>query len=262
MSRLAHLPRAAGGYLALYAGLALLGAMLLAATAACAVIVLPMTRARRRRVTRAMAAGTFRGYLATLCAAGMLEVDLGEIEPLRGAGPLVVAPNHPSLLDAVLMISRLPGAACIMKAGLQDNLFLGAGARLAGYIRNDSPRAMVRSAVESLRAGDPLLVFPEGTRTVREPVNALGAAFALIARKAGVPIQLVFIETDSPFLRKGWPLWRRPSFPMRYRVRLGPRLDACGPTEETLARAVAAFEHGLDSGAHGTGLLLDASLGT
>ncbi|MBN9461973.1 MAG: 1-acyl-sn-glycerol-3-phosphate acyltransferase [Burkholderiales bacterium] len=262
MTRAAHLLRAAGGCLALYAGLLLLGAMLLAATAACVPIVLPMTRAARRRVTRAMAAGTFRGYLAVLEAVGMLEVDLGEIEPLRDAGPLVVAPNHPSLLDAVLMISRMPRATCIMKAGLQDNLFLGAGARLAGYIRNDTPRAMVRHAVESLRAGDPLLVFPEGTRTVREPVNALGGAFALIARKAGVPIQLVFIETDSPFLRKGWPLWRRPSFPLRYRVRLGPRIDACGPTEEILTRAFAAFERGLGSGPRSAGLLLDPSVGT
>ena len=28
------------------------------------------------------------------------------------------------------------------------NLFLGAGARLARYIRNDSPRSMMRCAVE------------------------------------------------------------------------------------------------------------------
>ena len=32
------------------------------------------------------------------------------------------------------------------------NVFLGAGARLARYIRNDSARAMVRLAVEDLQA--------------------------------------------------------------------------------------------------------------
>jgi len=35
----------------------------------------------------------------------------------------------------------------------------------------------------------------------------------------------VFIEADSPFLGKGWPLLRRPALPVRYRVRLGRRFD-------------------------------------
>jgi hypothetical protein len=35
----------------------------------------------------------------------------------------------------------------------------------------------------------------------------------------------VFIETDSPYLSKGWPLFRRPSMPITYRIRLGCRFD-------------------------------------
>jgi hypothetical protein len=38
-----------------------------------------------------------------------------------------------------------------------------------------------------------------------------------------VPIQAVIIETDTPYLRKGWPIWRVPAFPIRIRVRLGER---------------------------------------
>lgn len=247
MSRRLH---EALGSLVLHAGLLLLGTMLLAGTALCVLIALPLPPPRRERVTRAMVAGTFRSYLGALAAAGVLEADLGELDSLGRAGPLVVAPNHPSLLDAVFMLSRLPEATCIMKAGLQDNLFLGAGARMAGYIRNDTPRAMVRLAVAGLRAGGQLLVFPEGTRTVGESLNPLGGAFALIAKRAGVPIQLVFIETDSAFLRKGWPLWRRPQFPLRYRIRLGPLIDASGSTEDTIARTAAAFECELGKARH------------
>jgi 1-acyl-sn-glycerol-3-phosphate acyltransferase len=235
-----RLARAIGGHAVLFAGLALLGAMLLASTFACVLIVLPMSREGRRRTTRAMASGTFRGYLAVLRAVGVLRVDLSPLDALRG-GPLVVAPNHPSLLDAVFVISRLPDSTCIMKAELWDNFFLGAGARMAGYIRNDTPRTMVRLAVDSLKQGGQLLVFPEGTRTVRAPVNPLKGAFALIAKKSRTPVQIVFIETDSPFLRKGWPLWKRPEFPLVYRVRLGPRIDASGPTEDTLAQVDAVF---------------------
>jgi 1-acyl-sn-glycerol-3-phosphate acyltransferase len=84
---------------------------------------------------------------------------------------------------------------------------------------------MVRRAVAELRGGGQLLLFPEGTRTTRAPVNAFRGAIALIAQRAGVPVQTVFIETDSPFLGKGWPLTRRPTLPLSYRVRLGRRFE-------------------------------------
>ena len=55
---------------------------------------------------------------------------------------------------------------CITKASIWDNWFLGGGARLAGYIRNDAPVNLIRRSVAELRAGHQLLVFPEGTRTL------------------------------------------------------------------------------------------------
>jgi hypothetical protein len=58
----------------------------------------------------------------------------------------------------------------------------------------------------------------------------------LIAKRAAVPVQTLIIETDSPFLSKGWPLFRRPTLPIVYRVRLGKRFDppqdAAALTEE------------------------------
>jgi 1-acyl-sn-glycerol-3-phosphate acyltransferase len=119
-----------------------------------------------------------------------------------------------------------------------DNVFLGAGARLARYIRNDSPLSMVMRATEDLTAGSQLLMFPEGTRTTRLPVNPLLRSLGLIARRARVPVQVIIIETDSPYLCKGWPLFRRPSMPVTYRVRLGRRFEA--------PRDVQAFMDELD----------------
>jgi len=167
----------------------------------------------------------FRMYLGALRAAGACRFDLDALDGLRGAGPLILAPNHPSLLDAVMLLSRAPQAACVLKAALLDSVLFGAGARLAGYIRNDPPMGMVRRSVEVLREGGQLLLFPEGTRTVRAPLNPFRGAIALIARRAGAPVQTVFIEADSAFLGKGWPLTRRPPLPLHYRVRLGRRFD-------------------------------------
>ena len=45
-------------------------------------------------------------------------------------------------------------------------------------------------------------------------------------RVAGVPIQTVFIETDTPYLSKGWSILKKPRhLPMTFRVRLGERFE-------------------------------------
>ena len=84
---------------------------------------------------------------------------------------------------------------------------------------------LVKLARKQLRAGHQLLIFPEGTRTVTPPVNEFKAGFLLIARQAGVPVQTVFIESDSRYLSKGWSLFRKPDLPLVYRARLGRRFE-------------------------------------
>lgn len=172
------------------------------------------------------AGATFRLYLRLLAWIGACRFDLRALDALRDQPACVIAPNHPSLLDAVMVISRVPNVACIMKAQLMQSVLFGAGARLARYIRNDSLHAMVRRAVTELRGGSPLLLFPEGTRTTRAPVNALHGTAGLIAKYARVPVQTVFIETtDAAFLGKQSALFRRTPMPVSYRIRLGRRFD-------------------------------------
>ena len=124
-----------------------------------------------------------------------------------------------------MILSALPGATCIMKADIVNSVFFGAAARVAGYIRNTPLRTMVQLAMADLRQGSHVLLFPEGTRTTRFPVGSLQGTTGLIAKHAGVPVQTVFIETDSGFLGKGWSLLWTPRMPITYRIRLGKRFD-------------------------------------
>ncbi len=167
----------------------------------------------------------FRAFSWALSVTGAYKLDLSAIDSLRDGPPVILAPNHPSLIDALLILSRHPNIACVMKAELMDNIFLGAGSRLARYIPSDPPRQMIKDAVGDLREGGVLLLFPEGTRTTQNPLNPLKASIGVIARHAGVPVQVAIIETDSPYLGKGWPLFRRPNLPITCRVRLGRRFD-------------------------------------
>ncbi len=187
----------------------------------------------------------FQAYLWVLQRSGACRFDLSALDALRGQGPLIVAPNHPSLIDAVLLISRLPGLSCVMKSSLLGNPMLGAGARLAGYIGNEDLRRMVELAVAELRGGGQLLFFPEGTRSEQTPIGPVTGMVGLIAKRAGVAVQTVLIESDSDFLGKRWSPRDIPRLPVRYRVRLGPRLQPPADAQEFVAQLDASLRQAL-----------------
>jgi 1-acyl-sn-glycerol-3-phosphate acyltransferase len=208
----------------LYALLLLLGLISLAWNLMSALLHPLMPEPRARVFGRAGIAHVYRWFWGLAQLVGVLKLDASELDGLRHETTgLIIAANHPSMLDALLIVAQLPQGVCVMKADLMRNIFLGAGARLARYIRNDSPRGMIRGAVANLREGAHLVLFPEGTRTVQRPVNPFRPGITLIAQLAQVPIQTVIIETDSPYLGKGWPIWRRPPMPVVFRMRLGQR---------------------------------------
>jgi 1-acyl-sn-glycerol-3-phosphate acyltransferase len=167
----------------------------------------------------------FRLYAWTLSITGAYRLDLSALGALRGGPPMVLVPNHPSLIDALLILTRHPNISCVMKMELMRNIFLGAGSRLARYIPSGQPRQMIKDCIEELARGGVVLLFPEGTRTTRVPLNPLTGSVGVIAKHARVPVQMLIIETDSPYLSKGWTLFRVPSLPITYRVRLGRRFE-------------------------------------
>lgn len=178
-----------------------------------------------RRFGRLAVMVSFRFYLWFLTVFCCCRFDLGELDTLRRAAPLILVANHPSLLDAVILLSRFPNMVCVMKAALADNVLFGAGARLARYICNDMPLEVIVRARDELAAGGQLLLFPEGTRTTRWPVNPCSGSAGLISARSGVPVQALLIEFSSPYLGKNWPLFRRPSLPLSVRVRVGRRFS-------------------------------------
>jgi 1-acyl-sn-glycerol-3-phosphate acyltransferase len=210
-----------------------------------ALVLYPLLpRETGRRIGRAIIAHGYRGYWRFTGMVGMLRLDAAALDALRDERGLVIVANHPSLLDAVMLVAQLPRAACIMKASLMRNPLFGPGARLARYIRNDSAYGMVQCAVKDLQEGGQLVLFPEGTRTTQAPVNPLHASFAIIAKRAQAPVQVVFIDTDTPFLGKGWPLLRLPALPMQFTVRLGPRFVPGDDHRRLLAEVHACMAAG------------------
>ncbi len=212
-------------HVTVYAGLSLLAVICLgwSAIALPAYILLPV-RAGGAFGRRGICKG-FRLYVGALRWLGAYDLDLTAIESLRQESGVIIAPNHPNLIDALILLAYHPDMVCVMKSALMKNIFLGAGARLARFICNRPPRRMINEAVAALHAGEVLLLFPEGTRTLTDPINAFQLTVGAIAKHAHAPVLTLIIETDSPYLSKGWPLFRVPALPISYRVRLGRRFE-------------------------------------
>lgn len=232
-------------FLVIYLAAAWLAVLCLAWTPFAIILSLLLPASRGRALGRYAIMWIFRLFLATLSLSRRFSFDLEALDALRDEPSLIIAPNHPCLLDALMVISRLPNVACVLKAELMNNIFLGSGARLARYIRNEPVRSMIRQARSDFDCGSHLLLFPEGTRTTSHPINPLKGSIGLIALHAQTPVQTVLIETDSKFLGKGWPLFRIPSMPIHYRARLGRRFDPPQQTRSFMLELEQYFAHEL-----------------
>lgn len=216
--------RRAQSSVALLCGITLFGVICLAWTVIALPLLLLPQHWGRRCGRRGIQVG-FGFFFRALRVLGVCRADMQALAALRDGPPVVLAPNHPALLDALLIIAHEPRVACVLKSSLLSNVFLGAGARLARYISHDPPRGMIRAAVAELERGGIVLLFPEGTRTACAPVSDLQAGVGIIAKQARVPVQTLIIELDAPYGSKGSGLLRFSAVPFNYRMRLGKRFD-------------------------------------
>jgi 1-acyl-sn-glycerol-3-phosphate acyltransferase len=203
------------------------------------------------RVGQSLIRGLFKGWLRFCCSIGVFEIYFPEAERLRELRATVLAPNHPSLVDAVILLSIVPRTVCIMRANLIQSPVLGGGARLAGFVPNDKGSALIRQGVNKLEAGENLLIFPEGTRTGSQAINPFKKGFALIAKKADASIQTVFIEHEGSYLSKGVSLFSRSQLPIRFRLHLGEIFHA--GVDESAQQLSARLELYFRDRLHNTG---------
>jgi 1-acyl-sn-glycerol-3-phosphate acyltransferase len=165
----------------------------------------------RRRAARLLIHRVFALHLNFLRWVGVMDYRVSGLESLRASrGELIVA-NHPTLLDVVFLISQLPDADCIVRNGLWNNPFTRGPVRAAGYLLNDGSPALIERCAERLRSGASLVVFPEGTRTVRgATLNPLQRGAANIAARSGAPCRPVIIRCDPLTLTKHEKWYRIP----------------------------------------------------
>lgn len=113
-------------------------------------------------------------------------------ENLPGEGGVVVPCNHVSYLDPPLVGSNIRRECAFMaRHDLFENRFLGALiSRLGAFpVHRDAPdRKALKTAIEKLRQGLVLVLFPEGTRSPDGRLQEAHAGLALIVQMSGAPV--------------------------------------------------------------------------
>jgi 1-acyl-sn-glycerol-3-phosphate acyltransferase len=163
----------------------------------------------------------FAAWCAWLHATRLIFVHFHGFTREALTGPAVYIANHPGLLDATFVLSRLPDTICIFKPAIMRNPALGPAAVMAGYASGDAGVDLIRDVAARLETGLSLLVFPEGTRTAPNlSLNPLKPGFAVIADRANVPIRPILIRAPRDLVPKGWTWWRAPQFPAQVDITL------------------------------------------
>ena len=152
-----------------------------------------------------------------------LRVEGREQVPREGA--FVLAPVHRSFIDFALVsgVTRRR-----MRYMGKDSLF-----RLAPFAwfirhlgaypvhRGTADREALRRSIEVVRGGEPVVIFPEGTRRSGPRIESLFEGAAYVAARTGVPIVPVGIGGSERALPKG----RRLPRPVRIQLVVGAPLS-------------------------------------
>jgi len=173
--------------------------------------------ARRSQLARRWIRGSFRLFVGLMSTLGVLSYELHGFERLRRRGLLVLA-NHPSLIDVVFLMAFIDHADCVVKAALLNNPFTRGPVRATGYICNDSGPELIDQCIASLRAGNNLILFPEGTRTAVAGSRPLRRGAANVAVRGECDITPVLIRCEPPTLGKGGKWYRVPPRRVHYRL--------------------------------------------
>ena len=144
-------------------------------------------------------------------------------EHVPATGPFILAPVHRSNVDFAIVAAVTPRRMRYLAKDSIWKLGLGRVWESLGAIpvaRGTADREAMRQLEATLAGGDPVVMFPEGTRQSGPIVQPLFDGPAYVAARAGVPIIPVGIGGSEKAMPKGSKMLR----PVKIAIVVGPAL--------------------------------------
>ncbi|MBU2701025.1 1-acyl-sn-glycerol-3-phosphate acyltransferase [Sporomusaceae bacterium BoRhaA] len=169
-------------------------------------------------------------------------------ENLPKQGGYIIAANHLSLWDPPLVATPIPAHLHYMaKQELFQIPVFSAIIRGLGTFpvkRATADRLAIRTAINLLKAGEVVGIFPEGTRSKNGKLQKPEAGLELIASKAGVPVIPVAIMGTNLLFRNGNIF---PRFEVHFGKAIYPSDKNSGPDHINLtAQVMQSIQNMLD----------------
>ena len=136
----------------------------------------------------------------------LFAVEYYGLENVPASGPVILASNHPSYLDPVLIalpvkrVIRYIAWDMLFKVPVLGRLIRSLGA-FPVDIRRGKGESAYREALRVLESGDALGIFPEGQRSDLGPMGELRSGVARLAIETGAAIVPITIGGAS----RAWP---------------------------------------------------------
>jgi 1-acyl-sn-glycerol-3-phosphate acyltransferase len=164
------------------------------------------------------------------------------------SGPILFVSNHQSYLDPILvgLGSHRRQFYAMARSTLFGNRFFAWLIRSLNAVpveRGASDMAAMRRAIDVLRGGHALLVYPEGTRTVTGEVGPFQSGILLLIKRANPWV--VPVAIDGAF--EVWPKGRAlPRGAGRVRVMFGPAVAGADLLRLGTQGAIEELHHRVD----------------
>ncbi len=176
-------------------------------------------------------------------------------------GPVVFAANHQSYMDTPVILASLSAAVRYRVVTAMAKEFFAPhfhpeshplGARLTNSLnyylstalfnafplpqREGGARHALRYAGELIGAGNSLIIYPEGRRTIGNAIARFQPGVAMIAARLDVPVVPIRLRGLDAVLGQG----QRMAYPGRVHVRFGPHLRLLGTDYTAMAARLEA----------------------
>src|SRR5262245_57705105 len=150
-----------------------------------------------------------RGWSRSVLAVSGISVEVLHRERLPKEGSFVVAANHESFADIVVLLSVLPlQVRFLAKRSIFRIPVLGWSIAAAGFIPVDrgdrrGGAAALDAALKRLRQGRSVVIFPEATRSRSGELQPFRTGAAVLAIPSGLPLLPVGLAGTRRILPRG-----------------------------------------------------------